>query len=134
MYDSAWRPHRCGASSKLDCIGDMALSAGNRIGSYTIPAPLGAGGMGEVYRQAEHDVGLSAELLRRTEQWGLSSQSIAHYGISAKLDEAAHSASCRYWILSPSKVPRHLCGCCLRGDEQCSRMAIPPTETYRVKP
>src|ERR1700681_1360127 len=28
----------------------MALSAGTRLGSYEILAPIGAGGMGEVYR------------------------------------------------------------------------------------
>jgi eukaryotic-like serine/threonine-protein kinase len=28
----------------------MALSAGTRLGAYEILAPIGAGGMGEVYR------------------------------------------------------------------------------------
>ncbi len=28
----------------------MALSAGTRLGTYEILAPIGAGGMGEVYR------------------------------------------------------------------------------------
>jgi serine/threonine protein kinase len=38
----------------------MALAAGTRIGVYEIVAPLGAGGMGEVYRA--HDTKLRRDV------------------------------------------------------------------------
>ena len=40
----------------------MALSAGNRLGPYEIVAPLGAGGMGEVYRAKDTTLGREVAL------------------------------------------------------------------------
>ena len=34
----------------------IMLAAGTRLGSYEILAPIGAGGMGEVYRSREADI------------------------------------------------------------------------------
>ena len=35
---------------EVELFDKMSLAAGNRLGSYEILAPIGAGGMGEVYR------------------------------------------------------------------------------------
>ena len=40
----------------------MGLSAGTRLGPYEIQAPLGAGGMGEVYRARDTKLGRDAAI------------------------------------------------------------------------
>ncbi len=77
----------------------MSLSAGTRLGPYEIVAPLGAGGMGEVYRARDDRLGrevaikvLPAELaanterLRRFEKEARSASALSHPNIVTVFD------------------------------------------------
>jgi serine/threonine protein kinase len=84
----------------------MALSAGTRLGPYEIVAPLGAGGMGEVYRARDPRIGrdvavkvLPAGLsqdhgrLRRFEQEARAAGILNHQNILAIYDVGDHEGS-----------------------------------------
>lgn len=43
----------------------MILGAGTRLGRYEIRSPLGAGGMGEVYRAHDHKLDRDVAILSR---------------------------------------------------------------------
>ncbi len=47
----------------------MTLAAGTRLGSYEILAPVGAGGMGEVYRARDPRVGRDVAIKISSEQF-----------------------------------------------------------------
>src|SRR6202140_823253 len=76
----------------------MPLFAGDKLGPYRVLAPIGAGGMGEVYRardtKLDRDVALkilppdvaSAEALRRFEQEARAASSLNHPNIVAIYD------------------------------------------------
>jgi serine/threonine protein kinase len=81
----------------------MALSAGVRLGPYEIVAPLGSGGMGEVYRATDprlrREVAIKIlpaglandpERLRRFEQEALAAASLNHPNILAVYDIGVH--------------------------------------------
>ena len=92
----------------------MSISAGARLGPYEILGPLGAGGMGEVYRardeRLKRDVAIKvlpasysqdADRLRRFEQEAQAAGALNHPNITAVYDLGSNTP-CR----SPRVWPR----------------------------
>jgi len=84
----------------------MTLSRGSRLGPYEILAPLGAGGMGEVYRARDsrlgRDVALKvipressrdSERIRRFEQEARAAGTLSHPNVCAVYDLGSHEGS-----------------------------------------
>jgi serine/threonine protein kinase len=84
----------------------MALTSGTKLGPYEIVAPLGAGGMGEVYRARDPRLGrevaikvlptsFSSDLdrLRRFEQEARAASAINHPSILAVYDVGTHEGA-----------------------------------------
>src|SRR6266404_5799898 len=84
----------------------MALTSGTRLGPYEILAPLGAGGMGEVYRardaRLQRDVAIKVlpqsfasdpERLRRFEQEVRATGQLNHPNILAVYDAGTHQGA-----------------------------------------
>src|SRR5512142_3149407 len=81
----------------------MTLAAGSRLGPYEILAPIGAGGMGEVYRARDPRLGrevavkvlpssfsADADRLRRFEQEARAAGLLNHPNITAVYDVGTH--------------------------------------------
>src|SRR5450759_4894134 len=62
----------------------MTLAAGTRLGPYEILAPLGAGGMGEVYRAKDTKLGREVAIKVLPEQFFEEKESIARFEREAK--------------------------------------------------
>ena len=84
----------------------MSLAAGSRLGPYEIVAPLGAGGMGEVYRAKDPRLGREvaikvlpasfsqdADRLKRFEQEARAAGVINHPNITAVHDLGSHDGA-----------------------------------------
>src|SRR6266705_3292392 len=84
----------------------MTIAAGTRLGPYEIIAPLGAGGMGEVYRARDTRLGrdvavkvlpssfsADADRLRRFEQEACAAGALNHPNILSIHDIGTHNGS-----------------------------------------
>src|SRR5262245_9523260 len=85
---------------------DMPLAPGVRLGPYEVVAPLGAGGMGEVWRARDPRLGREVALkvlpaglgsdrerLKRFEQEALAVGSLNHPNLLAVFDAGEHEGS-----------------------------------------
>jgi serine/threonine protein kinase len=63
----------------------MTLAAGSRFGAYEIVAPLGAGGMGEVYRARDARLGREVALKVLPESFTLDADRLARFDREARL-------------------------------------------------
>jgi serine/threonine protein kinase len=84
----------------------MALTVGSRLGPYEIVAPLGAGGMGEVYRSRDsrlgrdvalkvipHESSHDSERIRRFELEARAAGTLSHPNVCAVYDLGTHEGS-----------------------------------------
>src|SRR6202171_6122641 len=84
----------------------MTIAAGTRLGPYEILAPIGAGGMGEVYKardeRLKRDVAIKVlpvsfsadpDRLRRFEQEAQAAGALNHPNITAVYDSGSHDGA-----------------------------------------
>jgi serine/threonine protein kinase len=63
----------------------MHLAAGTRLGSYTVVAPLGAGGMGEVYRARDTRLGREVALKVLPQSFAGDAERVARFRREAQV-------------------------------------------------
>src|SRR4051812_37529049 len=93
-------------ASRYNCAHPMAIAPGTKLGPYEIVSPVGAGGMGEVYRARDQRLGRDvaikvlpaslsrdAERLRRFEQEARAAAALNHPDIRAVFDIGTHDGS-----------------------------------------
>src|SRR5499427_4494401 len=117
----------------------MPLSSGNRLGPYEILAPLGAGGMGEVYRARDprlgRDVAIKvlpasfskdADRLKRFEQEARAAGVLNHPNVTIVYDIGTHDAA-------PYVVQELLEGETLRAELAGGRLSLRKAIDYAIQ-
>jgi hypothetical protein len=77
------RLHQPGAGATISSL-PMPLAPGTRLGSYDVVAPLGAGGMGEVYRARDAKLGREVALKILPTQFASDAERLARFEREAR--------------------------------------------------
>src|ERR1700693_648000 len=105
----------------------MSLAAGDRLGPYEILAPIGRGGMGEVYRahdtRLKRDVAIKVSAEQFTERFEREARAIASLN---------HPNICHLYDVGPNYLVMEL----IEGPTLAERIkaegALPETEAVRI--
>ena len=114
----------------------MALQNGSRLGPYEIVAPLGAGGMGEVYRARDPKLGRDVAIKLLPDAFAQDPERLARFEREAKLLASLQHANIAVLHgLEESDGRRYLVMQCVEGESLAERLARGPlsqTDTLEV--
>jgi eukaryotic-like serine/threonine-protein kinase len=114
----------------------MALAPGSKFGAYSILGPLGAGGMGEVYRAFDTRLGREVALKTLPEAFAGDPERLARFEREARMLAALnHPAIAAIYGLEESEGLRFIVMELVPGDtlsERLSRGALPLDEALQV--
>src|SRR5215510_7718372 len=115
--------------------GVMALAAGTRLGPYEIVAPLGAGGMGEVYRARDARLGRDVALKILPEIFAKDAERMARFEREAQvLASLNHPNIAALYGLEESGSLRALAIELVDGPTLAQRIAAGPLPLDEVLP
>ena len=113
----------------------MSLAAGARLGPYEIVAPLGAGGMGEVYRAKDGRLNRTVAIKILSEESAADADRRARFEREAKAIAALdHPSICALYDVGDHDGTYFLVMPCLDGQTLAARLlkgALPPEQAIR---
>ena len=114
----------------------MALESGSRLGPYEIVSPLGAGGMGEVYRARDPRLGREVAIKLLPDAFADDPERLARFEREAKLLASLQHANIAVLHgLEEAGGRRFLVMQCVEGESLAQRLArgpVPLAETLEV--